>query len=175
VKAPTASARSNSRSGSFRSAPLCGSGLSTPPREEDRAAEGEDHSVNGGSLQSLAARLGEVTSLAVVYPAVASSSRMALLRAARVSVDQAVVVVPQIAELCSTMAGRGASSVRGFGRCFGSDITSFAGAGHPLRRECSLFIWSGQVDLIPLQQALAGLLLTGAAVIIALRLTREAS
>ena len=59
------------------------------------------------SLQSLAARLGEVTSLAVVYPAVASSRRMALLRAARVSVDQAVVVVPQIAELCSTMAGRG--------------------------------------------------------------------
>jgi hypothetical protein len=61
-----------------------------------------------------------------------------------------------------------------FGRCFGSDIKSFADAGHPLRRECSLFIWSGQVDLIPLLQALAGLLLT-VAVIIALRLTREAS
>ena len=29
-----------------------------------------------------------------------------------------------------------------------------------LRRECSLFIWSGQVDLIPLHQALVGLLLT---------------
>jgi hypothetical protein len=38
-----------------------------------------------------------------------------------------------------------------------------------------LFIWSGQVDLIPLQQALAGLLLTVAAVIIALRLPKEAS
>jgi hypothetical protein len=38
-----------------------------------------------------------------------------------------------------------------------------------------LFIWSGQVDLIPLQQALAGLLLTVAAVIIAVRLPREAS
>ena len=37
-----------------------------------------------------------------------------------------------------------------------------------------LFIWSGQVDLIPLQQALAGLLLTVAAVIIAVRLPREA-
>jgi hypothetical protein len=37
-----------------------------------------------------------------------------------------------------------------------------------------LFIWSGQVDLIPLQQALTGLLLTVAAVIIALRLPREA-
>jgi hypothetical protein len=37
-----------------------------------------------------------------------------------------------------------------------------------------LFIWSGQVDLIPLQQALAGLLLTVAAVIIALRLPKEA-
>jgi hypothetical protein len=37
-----------------------------------------------------------------------------------------------------------------------------------------LFIWSGQVDLIPLQQALAGLLLTIAAVIIAVRLPREA-
>jgi len=38
-----------------------------------------------------------------------------------------------------------------------------------------LFIWSGQVDLIPLQQALAGLLLTVAALIIALRLPKEAS
>jgi len=38
-----------------------------------------------------------------------------------------------------------------------------------------LFIWSGQVDLIPLQQALAGLLLTVDAVIIALRLPKEAS
>jgi hypothetical protein len=38
-----------------------------------------------------------------------------------------------------------------------------------------LFIWSGQVDLIPLQQALAGLLLTVAAVIIALRLPKEAA
>jgi hypothetical protein len=38
-----------------------------------------------------------------------------------------------------------------------------------------LFIWSGQVDLFPLQQALAGLLLTVAAVIIAVRLPREAS
>jgi hypothetical protein len=38
-----------------------------------------------------------------------------------------------------------------------------------------LFIWSGQVDLIPLQQALAGLLLTVAALIIAVRLPREAS
>jgi hypothetical protein len=38
-----------------------------------------------------------------------------------------------------------------------------------------LFIVSGQVDLIPLQQALAGLLLTVAAVIISLRLPREAS
>ena len=38
-----------------------------------------------------------------------------------------------------------------------------------------LFIWSGQVDLIPLQQTLAGLLLTFAAVIIAVRLPREAS
>ena len=38
-----------------------------------------------------------------------------------------------------------------------------------------LFIWSGQVDLFPLQQALAGLLLTLAAVIIAVRLPREAS
>jgi len=37
-----------------------------------------------------------------------------------------------------------------------------------------LFIWSGQVDLFPLQQALAGLLLTLAAVIIAVRLPREA-
>jgi hypothetical protein len=36
-----------------------------------------------------------------------------------------------------------------------------------------LFIWSGQVDLIPLQQALAGLLLTVAAVIIAVRLPRK--
>jgi hypothetical protein len=55
---------------------------------------------------------------------------------------------------------------RVFGRCFRSDITSFSGAGHPLRREWSLFTWSGQVDRIPLQQALAGLLLTAAAVII---------
>jgi hypothetical protein len=39
----------------------------------------------------------------------------------------------------------------------------------------ALFIWSGQVDLIPLQQALAGVLLTVAAVIVALRLPREAS
>jgi hypothetical protein len=38
-----------------------------------------------------------------------------------------------------------------------------------------LFIWSGQVDLIPLQQAIAGLLLTVAAVMIALRLPREES
>lgn len=38
-----------------------------------------------------------------------------------------------------------------------------------------LFIWSGQVDRILLQQALAGLLLTVAAVIIAVRLPREAS
>jgi hypothetical protein len=38
-----------------------------------------------------------------------------------------------------------------------------------------LFVWSGQVDLIPLQQALAGLLLTLVAVLIALRLPREAS
>jgi hypothetical protein len=38
-----------------------------------------------------------------------------------------------------------------------------------------LFIWSGQVDLIPLQQALAGLLLTAAATIIAIRLPREVS
>jgi hypothetical protein len=38
-----------------------------------------------------------------------------------------------------------------------------------------LFVWSGQVDLIPLQQALAGLLLTLAAVLVALRLPREAS
>jgi hypothetical protein len=38
-----------------------------------------------------------------------------------------------------------------------------------------LFIWSGQVDLIPLQQTLAGLLLTLAAVIIAARLPRDAS
>jgi hypothetical protein len=38
-----------------------------------------------------------------------------------------------------------------------------------------LFVWSGPVDLIPLQQALAGLLLTLAAVLIALRLPREAS
>jgi hypothetical protein len=38
-----------------------------------------------------------------------------------------------------------------------------------------LFVWSGQVDLIPLQQALAGLLLTFAAVIIAVRLPSEAS
>jgi hypothetical protein len=37
-----------------------------------------------------------------------------------------------------------------------------------------LFIWSGQADLFPLQQALAGLLLTVAAVIIAVRLPREA-
>jgi hypothetical protein len=37
-----------------------------------------------------------------------------------------------------------------------------------------LFIWSGQVDLFPLQQALAGLLLTVAAVIIAVRLPQEA-
>jgi hypothetical protein len=37
-----------------------------------------------------------------------------------------------------------------------------------------LFIWSGQVDLIPLQQTLAGLLLTVAAVIIAVRLPTEA-
>jgi hypothetical protein len=37
-----------------------------------------------------------------------------------------------------------------------------------------LFVWSGQVDLIPLQQALAGFLLTLAAVLIALRLPREA-
>jgi hypothetical protein len=37
------------------------------------------------------------------------------------------------------------------------------------------FIWSGQVDLIPLQQTLAVLLLTFAAVIIAVRLPREAS
>ena len=36
-----------------------------------------------------------------------------------------------------------------------------------------LFIWSGQVDLIPLQQALAGLLLTVATVLIALRLPKE--
>jgi hypothetical protein len=35
-----------------------------------------------------------------------------------------------------------------------------------------LFVWSGQVDLIPLQQALAGLLLTLVAVLIALRLPR---
>jgi hypothetical protein len=39
----------------------------------------------------------------------------------------------------------------------------------------ALFIWSGQVDLIPLQQALAGVLLTVAAVIVALRLPRKAS
>jgi hypothetical protein len=38
-----------------------------------------------------------------------------------------------------------------------------------------LFIWSGQVDLFPLQQTLAGLLLTVAAVIIAVRLPKEAS
>ena len=38
-----------------------------------------------------------------------------------------------------------------------------------------LFIWSGQVDLIPLQQALAGLLLTVATVLIALRLPKGAS
>jgi hypothetical protein len=55
------------------------------------------------------------------------------------------------------------------------DITSIAGGGHPLRPERSALIWSGQVDLIPLQQALAGLLLTVAAVIIALRLPKEAS
>lgn len=36
-----------------------------------------------------------------------------------------------------------------------------------------LIIWSGQVDLIPLQQALAGLLLTVATVLIALRLPKE--
>jgi hypothetical protein len=48
------------------------------------------------------------------------------------------------------------------------------GRGHPLRLSAPLFIWSGQVDLIPLQQALAGLLLTVAAVIIAVRLPREA-
>jgi hypothetical protein len=38
-----------------------------------------------------------------------------------------------------------------------------------------LFIWRGQVDLIRLRQALAGLLLTFAAVIIAVRLPSEAS
>ena len=38
-----------------------------------------------------------------------------------------------------------------------------------------LFIWSGQVDLFPLQQTLAGLLLTVAAVTIAVRLPKEAS
>ena len=36
-----------------------------------------------------------------------------------------------------------------------------------------LFVWSGQVDLFPLQQALAALLLTVAAVIIALRLPQD--
>ena len=38
-----------------------------------------------------------------------------------------------------------------------------------------LFIWSGQVDLVPLQQAIAGLLVTFALLLIALRLPREAS
>ncbi|HJQ88723.1 MAG TPA: hypothetical protein VJ820_14815 [Propionibacteriaceae bacterium] len=38
-----------------------------------------------------------------------------------------------------------------------------------------LIIWRGQVDLIRLQQALAGLLLTFAAVIIAVRLPSGAS
>ena len=43
-----------------------------------------------------------------------------------------------------------------FGRCPGSDITSIACAGHPLRPERSALHleWSGR--LIPLQQALAG-------------------
>jgi hypothetical protein len=36
-----------------------------------------------------------------------------------------------------------------------------------------LFIWSGQVDLVPLQQAFAGLLLTVGTVLIALRLPKE--
>jgi hypothetical protein len=61
-----------------------------------------------------------------------------------------------------------------FGGCPGSDITSIAVPGILYAVSAPLFIWSGQVDLIPLQQALAGLLLTIAAVIIAVRLPREA-
>jgi hypothetical protein len=109
MKAPMASARSivvEDHSGRHPCA-----GLVCQPLLGKRTAPRRVRTIAStvASLQSLAARLGEVTSLAVVYPAVASSRRMALLRAARVSVDQAVVVVPQIAELCSTMAGRGSA------------------------------------------------------------------
>jgi hypothetical protein len=65
----------------------------------------------------------------------------------------------------------------------GTAFWSMLWFGHPRLRvpgilyavSAPLFVWSGQVDLIPLQQALAGLLLTLAAVLIALRLPREVS
>ena len=48
-------------------------------------------------------------------------------------------------------------------------------AGFLYALSAPLFIWRGQVDLIRLQQALAGFILIFAAVIIAVRLPSEAS
>ena len=59
--------------------------------------------------------------------------------------------------------------------CTGGTGAGCLRAGILYALSARLFIWSGQVDLIPLQQALAGLLLTLAAVIIAARLPRDAS
>jgi len=87
---------------------MCGSGLSNPPREEDRAAEGEDHGVNGGLFAESdgAAWRSDVLGHRVSRGAVPEQGGTAE-GAARVSVNQAVAVVPQIAEPCWTMARRG--------------------------------------------------------------------